>query len=60
MYIGKFFRVEKLMMMSEIQDFKILTSFTNRLDLIIAESLLIQNMKPELNNSASATTLSTL
>ena len=41
-------------------DFNILTSLPNRLDLIIAESLLIHTMKPELNNSASATTLYTL
>ena len=40
-------------------DFKILTSLTNRLDLIIAESLIIHTMKPELNNSTSATTLFT-
>ncbi|XP_069977196.1 uncharacterized protein [Penaeus vannamei] len=41
-------------------DFKILTSHLNRFDLIIAESLHIQTMKPELNNTATATTLFTI
>ena len=41
-------------------DFKILTSLPNRFDLVIAESLIISTMKPELNNTTSATPLFTL
>ena len=40
-------------------DFSILSSHSNRLDLIISESLFIQKMGPELNNTATATTLFT-
>ena len=40
-------------------DFKILTSHNSRHDLIISESLYIQKMKPELNNTATATSLFT-
>ena len=42
------------------QDFKILTTASNRLDLIISESILITKMKPELNNYQSAFKLSIL
>ena len=42
------------------QDFKILTSVSNRLDLVISESILITKMKPELNNNLSAFKLSIL
>jgi len=41
-------------------DFKILTSHLNRFDLIIAESLHILTMKPQLNNNSTATTLFTM
>ena len=40
-------------------DFSILTSNSSRHDLILSESLFIQRMKPELNNTATATTLFT-
>ena len=40
------------------QDFKILTFASNRLDLIISESILIRRMKPELNSHLSAFQLS--
>ena len=40
-------------------DFSILTSHSSRHDLIISESLYIQRMQPELNNTATATTLFT-
>ena len=36
------------------QDFKILSLFSNRLDLVISESLTIRKLKPELNASSSA------
>ena len=42
------------------QDFRILTSTSNRLDLVISESILISKMKPELNNYLSAYKLSVL
>jgi len=41
-------------------DFKILTSHPNRFDLIIAESLHIITMNPELNGTTTATTLFTM
>jgi len=40
-------------------DFHILTSLSSRQDLIISESLFIQKMSPELNNTSTATTLFT-
>jgi len=40
-------------------DFHILASHSSRQDLIISESLLIRKMKPELNNTITATTLFT-
>ena len=40
------------------QDFEILTFASNRLDLIISESILIKKMKPELNNNLSSFQLS--
>ena len=42
------------------QDFKILTFASDRLDLVISESLLIKRMKPELNANSSAFELSLL
>ena len=41
------------------EDFDILSSHSNRLDLIISESLHIQKMQPDLNNHTTATTLYT-
>ena len=41
-------------------DFKILSTSPNRLDLLISESLQIHKMKPELNNSQTATQLFTV
>lgn len=40
-------------------DFNILATHSSRQDLIISESLLIRKMKPELNNSTTATILFT-
>ena len=40
-------------------DFSILASYSSRLDPVLAESLLIQRMKPNLNNTTTATTLFT-
>ena len=42
------------------EDFRILTSVSDRLSLVISESILITTMKPELNNSQSAFRLSLL
>ena len=42
------------------QNFRILTTASNRLDLVISESILITKMKPELNNYQSAFKLSIL
>ena len=36
------------------QDFTVLSIFSNRLDMLISESLYIKRMKPELNNNLSA------
>ena len=40
------------------QDFSILSLHSNRLDLVISESLFIKKMRPELNNNASSFQLS--
>ena len=40
-------------------DFQILSKHTNRLDLLISESLYINKMQPELNNQTTSTTLFT-
>ena len=40
------------------QDFRVLSFASNRLDLVISESLLIRSMKPELNSNLSAFQLS--